>query len=324
MKVLIVGYGSMGRRRIRLLKEVLSDVEFLCVDSNEERQKSAAETGIKVYSTLQDALKENIEVAFVCTSPGTHADIILQLVQKGINVFTELNLTADKYEEIERLAIQNQCTVFMSSTMLYNKQVCKIKELVKETQGALTYMYHIGQYLPDWHPWESYKDFFIGQKATNGVREIFAIQLPWIIETFGSVKNLTASTKKCTGLDIEFEDSAIVLLQHENGHRGVFVADTVSRKAVTSLEIVGEQLHLFWNGHNDDLYNYNIETKASEQIMLYDQVKHEDGYADNIIENQYIDEIKNFVNVVKGIEKPKYSLQKDKYILSLIDEIEGV
>ena len=35
----------------------------------------------------------------------------------------------------------------------------------------------LGQYLPDWHPWESYKSFFVSNKKTNGCRELFAIEL---------------------------------------------------------------------------------------------------------------------------------------------------
>ena len=33
MKVLVVGYGSMGRRRIRLYKQLDSNAQIICVDS---------------------------------------------------------------------------------------------------------------------------------------------------------------------------------------------------------------------------------------------------------------------------------------------------
>ena len=324
MKALIVGYGSMGRRRIRLLRKLVDNISIICVDNNRERQNQAAEVGIKSYSDLSDALKERPDVAFVCTSPGHHAEIILMLVNEGINVFTELNLVADDYDKIIALAKDKEVVVFMSSTMLYNKQIQKIDELVKSNDKPVTYIYHIGQYLPDWHPWESYKDFFIGKKKTNGVREILAIQLPWIIETFGKIKSLNSNRQKCTDLEIDFNDSIITSFVHENGNIGVFVADTVSRKATTSLEIIGEDIHIFWHGHNDDLEVFNIETKKLEIVSMYDSVEHSEGYADNIIENQYSDEIQDFLDTVyKGAES-RYSIEKDKYTLLVIDEIEGI
>ena len=45
----------------------------------------------------------------------------------------------------------------------------RIKELLKA--GAvgrpLTFTYQSGQYLPDWHPWESYKEFYVSKRETG-------------------------------------------------------------------------------------------------------------------------------------------------------------
>lgn len=38
MKFVVVGCGSMGKRRIRLLKKISSDFQIVAVDSNKERQ----------------------------------------------------------------------------------------------------------------------------------------------------------------------------------------------------------------------------------------------------------------------------------------------
>jgi len=324
MKVLIVGYGSMGRRRIRLIKSIQPDVQISCVDNNPSRQEQIKEAGYICYTNLQQAIDENKpDISFVCTSPGHHAEIILQLVKAKIHVFTELNLTDTDYDKIIDYAKEFNVTVFMSSTMLYNKQIIAIDEIVKNAKKPLTYIYHIGQYLPDWHPWESYKDFFIGQKDTNGVREIYAIQLPWIINTFGKVDSVSTVSQRCTNLDIKFNDAFITTLKHTNGNIGVFVADVVSRKANTSLEIIGEDLHLFWDGHFDGLKVYDSNKKQLKQIVTYESIQHQNGYADNIIENQYIDEIKDFLSVVYKGTKPKYSIEQDKYTLSIINKIEG-
>lgn len=323
MKVIVVGYGSMGRRRIRLLSRLISDCEILCVDSNDTRRRQALGDGYECVSDLQDAIAQGGDIAFVCTSPGHHAEIILQLLEAKIHVFTELNLIDTEYSKIIALSEEKNTVVFMSSTMLYDKQIQEIDRLVKATSKPVSYIYHVGQYLPDWHPWEDYKNFFIGKKETNGVKEIYAIQLPWIINTFGEIKDVTSIKEKCTNLDIDFEDTIISTFQHVNGNVGVFVADTVSRKAITSLEVIGEDIHLFWNGCNDGLCFFDTEIGKLCQINCYDKVEHEQGYADNIIENRYSDEIQDFLNAVKGVSLPRYSLEKDKYTLSIIKRIYG-
>lgn len=319
-KILVIGYGSMGRRRIRLILRLLPKVEFICVDSNLIRQRQAAEKGYKAYAVLEEGIAAEPDVAFVCTSPGNHAEIILRLINAGIHVFTELNLTSDKYDEIERIALEHNSIVFPSSTLIYKRQMEIFKKIVQKQIKPLTYIYHVGQYLPDWHPWESYKDFFIGNKSTNGVKEILAIQMPWLINVFGRIDDIQIMSQKCTELDIDFSDSLVISMKHNNGNIGVFAADVVARKPVTRLEIIGEDIHLFWEGHNDDLWKLNLETKELERIRVYETEEHTDGYSDNIAEEPYLDEIREFLNVLDG-KHAEYSLKDDAYTLGIIERI---
>ncbi len=321
-KILVLGYGSMGRRRVRLAGELLPYAKFICVDCNEQRHIQARDDGHISVSSIDKGLEFSPDVAFVCTSPGHHADIILKLLDAGVHVFTELNLTSDRYDLIAETAKKNGSVVFVSSTLVYKRQMEMFRNTVHEQKKPLTYIYHVGQYLPDWHPWESYKDFFIGKKETNGIREILAIQLPWIVETFGKVKDIKVSSQNCTELDINFPDSVILNLIHENGCIGSFIADVASRKAVTRLEIIGEDLHMFWDGHNDDLRKFNLKNKQLENIPVYDTEQHMDGYSDNIAEEPYRDEIKEFIQAIEG-EKVRYGLEQDAYVLRLIDKIES-
>lgn len=323
MKILLVGYGSMGRRRIRLTKKIYPDAQFLCVDSNPERIKQIEEDGLIAFSDLEEALKEKPAFAFVSTSPLSHASIIPILLSNKINTFTEINLISKNYDEMIKLAEENNVKLFLSSTILYKKQVEKIKELVQRETQPLTYIYHIGQYLPDWHPWESYKDFFIGKKESNGCREIYAIQLPWIIDTFGKVSNVTSVSQRSTKLEIDFDDTYITTLEHENGSKGVFVVDVVSRSATTYLEIIGENIHIIWDGSNDGLKIFNIREKKFESYVAYENVEHNENYAATIVENTYLDEIKDFISMIENNTEPKWSIYKDKYVLDLIDRIES-
>lgn len=319
--ILIVGYGSMGRRRIRLASELIPDAKFTCLDSNAGRQAQAIKDGHQAASSLEEGIRISPDAAFVCTSPGHHAEIILQLLNAGIHVFTELNLTADKYDEIGQAAKEHNAVVFVSSTLIYKRQMEIFREMVSSQTRPVAYAYHVGQFLPDWHPWESYKDFFIGKKQTNGIREIMAIQLPWMLRTFGKIRDVKVSHQRCTRLDIDFPDSVILNIEHENGNIGSFLVDVTSRKAVTKLEIVGEDIHVFWDGHNDDLYRLNLNTKALEPVKVYETEEHIEGYSDNIAEEPYRDEIREFLEAVKG-KKARYGLDEDAYVLNIIQRIE--
>ena len=324
MKALIVGLGSMGKRRIRLLKGIDPTIEIIGVDTWDERRAQVEEMGHKTFTSIADAAAEKPDVAFVCTAPLSHYAILKELLTYKINSFTELNLVKDGYEELMELAKANNTVLFLSSTMLYRGEINFILDEVKKFEKPISYIYHIGQYLPDWHPWESYKNFFVGNKRTNGCREIFGIEMPWLIEAFGKVTDVYSVSNKVTDLDIDFDDRYFVTLTHESGARGVLSVDVVCPKAVRNLEVYGEGLHLFWEGNPKALWKFNNETKEKEFINTYVTFEHDSRYSDNIVENAYVDEMQNFLNVVKGTETAKYSFEKDLYTISVMDKIEGI
>lgn len=324
MKALIVGLGSMGKRRIRLLQGIDPSIEIMGVDMTAQRREEVETLGHKTFTSIDAAAMENPDVAFVCTAPLSHHAIIKNLLQHKINTFTELNLVKDGYEELIETAKKDGTTLFLSSTMLYRGEINYIIDSVKNYKKSVSYIYHIGQYLPDWHPWESYKNFFVSEKRTNGCREIFGIELPWLLEAFGEVESLVSTADKVTGLYIDFPDRFFVTINHKNGTKGVLAVDIVCPKAVRNLEIFAEGLHLFWEGNPKTLYHFDETTKEKAAINTYSAFEQDSRYSDNIVENAYVDEMQNFLEVVKGGEKAKYSFEKDLYTISIMDKIEGI
>lgn len=325
--ILMVGLGSMGRRRIRLVKGILGDeANIWGVDMNEDRRRNVAEEyGITAAESLTNVLKEvKIDASFVSTSPLAHGKIITEILDQGVPVFSELNLVATDYDKNIALAKERGTTLFMSSTMMYRKEMQYIIQATKTSEKPLHYLYHVGQYLPDWHPWDKLEDFFVSKKETNGVREILVVEVPWLLEAFGNVRRVSAVRDKLTALPLDYEDSYLILLDHEGGHKGVLACDVVSREAVRDFTVYGEDLYIHWGGTAASLSRKNLRTKEMDEIDLYknERVSHQEGYSNILIENAYEEEIRNYFAVIEGKAQPLYSFEKDKDIIHLIDEIE--
>ena len=327
MEIIVIGLGSMGKRRIRLLRELYVDSQIFGVDAKEDRRAECEKLfSIGAYRSIEDCLREcSPEAAFVCTPPLSHAGIIKDCLSQGMHVFSEINLVANGYEDIINLAKQQNRVLFLSSTPLYREETKYISRRVRETKGVLNYSFHVGQYLPDWHPWDVLQDFFVSKKETNGCRELFAIELPWLLKTFGRVKQIEVMRHKATTLPIQYDDSYYVLMEHDTGHRGVLIVDVVSREPVRHLEIFGENLFVLWDGTPDSLREKNLERQTMEAVCSYEteQVQHEAAYSRNIVENAYAAEISNFIATIFGTEQPIYSFEADKEVLQLIDWIEN-
>jgi predicted dehydrogenase len=323
MKMLVIGLGSMGRRRIRLIKQIQAETDIIGVDLNPQRREQCEkEYGIRTYGQLDDALAEKPDCAFVCTAPLSHSEIIRACLSRSVHVFTEINLVNDGYADNIALAKQNAAVLFLSSTFLYREEIEYIRRRAGEAGCLLNYTYHVGQYLPDWHPWEDIKSFFVADKRTNGCREIFAIELPWIVAAFGEITDIKAVKGTISSLDLGYPDNYLVILTHSSGHKGMLAVDVVARKAVRQLEIFGENLNITWNGTPDGLYDYDIAAKADREIKLYQSVDKLKNYSANVVENAYTNEIEAFFRAVEGKESPRYSFEKDEIILGMIDRIE--
>lgn len=320
MDVAIIGLGSMGKRRIRLIKELYPEISILGIDARRDRRdETEKQLNVKTLSSL-DEVKCKIDCAFVCTSPLSHASIVKECLQRKWNVFTELNLVDDGYEENLCLAKNNGCILFLSSTFLYREEIKYIGSSV-DPDKKWNYIYHIGQYLPDWHPWESYKDFFIGDKRTNGCREIMAIELPWLSKVFGDVEDVKTISDKMTGLSIDFFDNYMIQLVHKNGNKGCLIIDVVSPVAVRKFEAYAEDRYISWNGTPDSIFEFDPESNKLKSVQLLEKADHLEGYSAFVVENAYKNEIKEFFEVVKNKKQPIYDYEQDQVILKLIDMI---
>lgn len=325
MNIIVIGLGSMGKRRIRLMREH-KEVELFGIDSQESRCAEVKEKfGITCYNSIDEACKvQNIDAAIISTSPLSHASIIKECLEHNLHVFTEINLVQDGYNENIALAKEKGKVLFLSSTFLYRKETQTIIEKVHEAKCPLNYIYHVGQYLPDWHPWESYNNYFIGNPKTNGCREIMAIDLPWIVTAFSAIKDVKVMKSKNTELNIKYNDNYLLMLVHENGTKGVFAVDVVSRKPYRHIDVYGEHLQLSWNGTADSLNLYDIENKQDINISLEDASEHIEGYAAFVTENPYREELNAYLKQISDSNSvPAWDFEKDKIVLDWIDKIEA-
>ncbi|MBQ8951051.1 MAG: Gfo/Idh/MocA family oxidoreductase [Eubacterium sp.] len=320
MNIVVIGLGSMGKRRIRLMMEMYPEYNIAGIDGREDRRKETTDQfGINCYECLSQISSE-IDCIFVCTSPLSHNTIIRDALERGYHVFTELNLIHDGYDENIKLAKEKNVKLFLSSTFLYREEIKYIRAKINK-DNKWNYIYHIGQYLPNWHPWESYKDFFLGDKRTNGCREIMAIELPWLIGTFGDVIDVNVISNQMTKLNIDYKDNFMIQLTHDNGNKGCLIVDVVSPVAVRKLEIYSEGKYLAWNGTPESLIEFDSENKKTILVQLMEKTEHMEGYSSFVVENAYKNEIREFFDVVLSDKKPLYGFEQDKKTLELIDRI---
>ena len=315
----------MGQRRVRhLLRRADGPVIAGVNRSSAKREAAEKEFGIATYADVDAAIADfRPDVAFVCTAPALHGPTVLACLRAGLDVFMELNLVGPWYDEAIEIIREKKLTTYVAATPLHRREMKYVTEAVRET-GPACYMMHGGAYLPDWHPWQDYHEFFAAKAETNGVREIFAVEFPWLERCFGRVKDFTVTKGRRTTLDIDYPDFCMVTLEHEGGSVGMYCQDVVCRRGERRLEVFSENLHLFWEGTPDSLRRLDLATKRLEDVNLYETAEHDARYNASVIEDMYADEIDSFFDCVALDAPGVYTLEDDRRTLELIDRIEGV
>ena len=147
MNVGVIGLGSMGKRRIRLIKSNFSDIKIIGIDNSIERCEEVEKLfNIKTLSDSNEFFKNNdCDAVFISTPPLTHSKIINDALNANLNVFTEINLVKDMYDENIELANKKDLTLFLSSTQLYRKEINYIDSKISKLSRTTNYIYHIGK-----------------------------------------------------------------------------------------------------------------------------------------------------------------------------------
>ena len=325
MKFLVAGLGSMGKRRIRCLK-TLGYEAVAGFDVREDRRKEAEEKyDVKTYSSIGDALDEMAPTALIISVPPDIHHIYMKLaLSRRIHFFVEASVVDTDMDAIKKESSKAGIVAAPSATLLFHPAIETIKGVVRSGRlGKVSNLiFHSGQYLPDWHTYERVSDYYVSNPATGGAREIAPFELSWITHVFGFPVRVAGNFRKTIAIDgaERIEDTYNFLMDYGDFLATVTI-DVVSRFATRRLLINGDQAQLIWD------WNFNCvklfdgsDQKWSE--LHYRMAQAEEGYNQNIGENMYIDEIKNFIDAVEGKGAFVNSLEEDHKVLKLLYAIE--
>lgn len=323
MKFLIVGLGSMGKRRIRCLKK-LGYEDIVCFDLREDRRKETEEKyDIRTIDDIKSLNFGEISAIIISTPPDKHNEYMGLAIKEKKPAFVEASVILEGLEGLNNLAKKKRVFIAPSCTMKFHPVIKDIKNVIESKKyGKVTnFSYHSGQYLLDWHPWESVKDFYVSEKETGAAREIVPFELTWIVDILGFPKNIIGFYGKTMDVGADINDTYVILLNFNETY-GNLTVDVTSRCATRSLILNMESGQIVWRWDENVVKLYD----ALNQRWIYyhyPQGQTVKGYNRNIIEDMYVDELKSFVNAVKGKEKFPNSLDEDIKVLKLLQKVEG-
>jgi predicted dehydrogenase len=323
MRFLVIGLGSMGKRRVRCLRRLGYD-DIIGQDLREDRRKEAEQIyGIRTTSTIDRVTLKDSDAIIVSTPPDKHNKYIKLAIKNERPAFVEASVILEGLAELNRLAKKQHILIAPSCTVRFHPAIKDIRNIVASKQyGKVTnFSYHSGQYLPDWHPWEKVTDFYVGKKETGGCREIVPFELTWIVDVMGMPKKVSGFFGKTTDVGADIDDTYVMSMDFGDFYGNITV-DIVSRYATRSLILNMELGQILWRWDKDVVKLYDGVSQRWINYY-YPQGQTVEGYNKNIIEDMYVEETQSFISAVEGKSGFPNSLDEDIKILKLLHKMEG-
>jgi|LWDU01.1.fsa_nt_gi predicted dehydrogenase len=294
MKFLVIGLGSMGKRRIRNLL-VLGQSDVIGFDIRQDRIKEAAKLGIQTFPTIEDALKQKPDAVIISTSPNIHIKYVQKIINLKIPFFTEVNTEPEDIKKIILLSKKNKVLAISSMTMKFHPVSDIVRKCIKKGKlgKALVLNYHSGENLEDWHPWERVQDYYVGHISTGGGRDQAVFELEWILWLFGKPIEVMAKTEKLSKTKAKIFDMYQMTISLSKIPVANILVDVIQRPPNRILKIIFENGIIEWNWIQGLIRIYNSNTKKWEEYG------HGSGYKGFNVEEMYQNEISEFIKSIK-------------------------
>ncbi len=311
---LVVGGGSIGKRHLRNL--LASGRSAAVVETREDRRAeiAARHPAAGIFSSLDEALvADRVETGFVCVPTASHVPAALALARAGAHVFMEkpVSHTLDGIPELLE-ALEGRGLVGVTGfCMRFFEPLRKARALIEA--GAIgrvvTARSFTGVYLPDWHPYEDYRSFYMAKKEQGGgvlLDECHAFD--WMQWLCGPIERVCSVVATLSDLEVTTDDVCETIVRFRGGAVGSIHLDMVDRSARSEVEIIGTRSTLLVDleGHTVRLYDH--------AARKWETWPFEPAY-----DRMYVEELEHFFACVAGRERPLVDLAAGHRVQQILD-----
>ena len=326
MKFVIAGMGSIGRRHFRNLI-ALGEKDIVLLRSHHATLSDDELIGYPVETDLAGALKKHQPDAVIVSNPtALHLDVAIPSANAGCSILMEkpISNSLDRVDELASALRRGGGRLLVGFQFRFHPTLQKAAQLLKENAigKPLSFHAHWGEYLPNWHPWEDFKNSYAARPDLGGgVILTLTHPLDYLRMLLGEVDSLWAFTS-ASNLGLEVEDATEIGLKMKSGAVGSIHLDYNQQPPSHHWEIVGSKGTMKWDNATGNL---NVFSDPSPSPPIFQENGGRErggwitypppsGFERNVM---FIEEMKHFVAVVRNKEEPVCTLEDGKQVLRL-------
>lgn len=302
-KVIVIGYGSIGKVHV---KNLVSLGITPCVVT------SYPETGddINFVSTL-DACGD-YDYAIICTETANHLKDFTTIASKtkckSVLIEKPLASTLEEAVKIKDIASKNNIKVNVAYDMRFLKVFNLVKEAIKKYSEEFRIVkIEVGQFLPEWRPYKSYKESYSSHRNRGGGVDLdLSHEIDYMLWLFGFPKEVIFTFRdNVSKLTIDSPDYFKGIYRYPG-----FIADVEMdyiRKLSRRLTILGENNNIL----EVDFIQKTAKLKGKD-LTDTDLFNYNDGFLVEVREFLNLNDQKRICSIAEGMEVLKLlKLEKD-------------
>ena len=232
--MLFLGLGGAGQRHLRIFRDLLPpETEFsafravkktpllksdFSIDMNATVEK---QFDLKLFASLEESLDNNPDLVVISTPTSLHYAVARMAAERSMDIFIEkpFSHNLDGFDGFKDIVLKNDLICFISFQRRFHPYLIKIKELIEtEKLGKIiTANFNVGSYVPEWHPYENFKELYACRKDLGGgvlLTEIHEIDLCYWY--FGLPEYVYCAGGNYSDIKLDVEDTVHLTLKYGN------------------------------------------------------------------------------------------------------------
>ena len=315
-KAAVIGCGSIGHKHINNLRN-LGVTQICALRTHKGHFKTLSPyLEIKEVTKWDKLLAEKPDVAIVSNPSSLHLETVNRLIPHVKSVFIEKPLS-DTLEGVGSLlnGIKQHRTIsFVGYNLQFHRVVLAVQEVLNsEKMGRpLLFQCQVGQWLPDWHPYEDYRKLYAARKDLGGGASLSLIhEIHLAQELLGSVEKVQAVFPEYNALQVDVDVVADLMLCHTSGAVSQLHLDYVQRPLQRCGVISCEKGWIRY-----DLVSNQVMTQSSNETKPK-IAWNGSAYDPN---QQYMDEMATFIRYTKeGRVRHPYDARQAAKSLAIVE-----
>lgn len=218
IKVLIIGLGSIGQRHAKALIEL--NISYIAALRTGKGQKNVLPdfNNIRVFNKEEEAFDWQPTHLIISNPTSLHLHFVKIAIEKNIKFFVEKPIS-DNLQEIIAIEKIEKAKGVVGYNLRFHGLFRLVKEIIRnKTYGKIiSAQLHVGQYLPNWHPYEDYREAYYSKKELGGgALRTLSHEVDLMQYFFGDVLSVFAKVQKNSELEIDVDDVTNIIAQTSN------------------------------------------------------------------------------------------------------------